>query len=86
MIYILLKGGRRQVVRQWIVTPLFAGSNPVVHQLKPLGIGKLLAKLVVAKLLKICCLVKFKKHFFNLSNSRVKKLPTTKAICFAIKL
>ena len=27
-------GGRSQVVRQWIVTPLFAGSNPVVRLLK----------------------------------------------------
>ena len=24
-------GGRRQVVRRWIVAPLFAGSNPVVR-------------------------------------------------------
>ena len=24
-------GGRSQVVRQWIVTPSFAGSNPVVR-------------------------------------------------------
>ena len=26
-----ISGGRRQVVRQWIVTPLFAGSIPVVR-------------------------------------------------------
>ena len=25
------KGGYRQEVRQWIVAPLFAGSNPVIH-------------------------------------------------------
>ena len=27
-------GGRGQVVRRWIVTPLFAGSNPVVRPFK----------------------------------------------------
>ena len=26
------QGGRSQVVRQWIVTPLFAGSSPVVRR------------------------------------------------------
>ena len=27
----MTSGGRSQVVRQWIVTPSFAGSNPVVR-------------------------------------------------------
>lgn len=30
-IYEIENGGRSQVVRQWIVTPSFAGSNPVVR-------------------------------------------------------
>ena len=27
----MLKGGYRQKERQWIVTSLFTGSNPVIH-------------------------------------------------------
>ena len=30
-LYSSFKGGCRQEVRQWIVAPLFAGSNPVIH-------------------------------------------------------
>lgn len=31
MVYTLSHGGRSQVVRRWTVTPLLAGSNPVVR-------------------------------------------------------
>ena len=31
MLYTVLHGGRSQVVRRWTVTPLLAGSNPVVR-------------------------------------------------------